>query len=111
MKRNILLLFILLQRVFVYSQINTTKLDIEIERLKADEALQHAVWSICVMPVKKDTIIKEYNSNISVIPASTMKIVTTGAALCILGSDFRFETKLQYDGTFDSLNGILKGNL
>lgn len=96
---------------FLYSQVNTLKLDTEIEKLKADNALKHATWSICVIPVKKDTIIAEYNSATSLVPASTLKIVTTGAALSLLGKDFRFETKLQYDGVFDTITGILKGNL
>jgi D-alanyl-D-alanine carboxypeptidase/D-alanyl-D-alanine-endopeptidase (penicillin-binding protein 4) len=63
------------------------------------------------MNTKKDTAIAEYNSNLSLIPASTLKIITTGAALSILGSDFVFKTRLEYDGVFDSVSGILKGNL
>jgi D-alanyl-D-alanine carboxypeptidase/D-alanyl-D-alanine-endopeptidase (penicillin-binding protein 4) len=82
-----------------------------IETLKKDKALQHATWSVCVMSTKKDSVIAEYNSAVSVVPASTMKIVTTGAALSMLGSDFVFETQLLYDGTFDTVSGVLKGNL
>ncbi len=106
----LIIFFFLSQIIFSYSQIKS-KLDIEIEKLKTDEALKHAVWSICVMPVNKDTILAEYNSAISLIPASTLKIVTTGAALSMLGGNFKFETKLQYDGLFDSLTGTIKGNL
>lgn len=73
--------------------------------------MQHATWSICVMNTKKDSAIVDYNSHISVVPASTLKIVTTAAALSILGSDFKFETKIQYDGTLDTITGILKGNV
>lgn len=105
------LFLLILQAVQACSQTNTLKLEREIEKLKTDAALQHAVWSVCVMPVKKDTVIAEYNSSLSLIPASTLKIATTGAALSLLGSDFRFETKLQYDGTFDTLTGTIKGNL
>lgn len=90
---------------------STTKLNATIENLKKDNALKHASWSICVMNTKKDSAIAEYNSNISLVPASTLKIVTTGAALSILGSDFKFETKIQYDGALDTVTGLLKGNL
>jgi len=90
---------------------STTKLNAVIENLKKDNALKHASWSICVMNTKKDSAISEYNSTISLVPASTMKIVTTGAALSILGSDFKFETKIQYDGILDTITGLLKGNL
>jgi D-alanyl-D-alanine carboxypeptidase/D-alanyl-D-alanine-endopeptidase (penicillin-binding protein 4) len=89
----------------------TSKLNAEIENLKKDPALKHATWSVCVMNTKKDTAIAEYNSQVSLVPASTLKILTTGAALSILGSDFVFQTRLQYDGVFDTISGILKGNL
>lgn len=109
--RAVCIFLLVLSAHFLYSQVNMLKLETEIEKLKADNALKHAIWSICVIPVKKDTIIAEYNSAISLVPASTLKIVTTGTALSLLGKDFRFETKLQYDGIFDTITGILKGNL
>ena len=108
-KRITLLIFIVAHSVFCFAQ--RSKLIKEIEDLKKDKALQHATWSICVMNTKKDSAIAEYNSNVSVVPASTLKIVTTAAALSILGSDFKFETKIQYDGTLDTLAGILKGDI
>lgn len=109
-KKIVFILFSILSSV-LYSQVKTTKLNQEIENLKTDPALKHSVWSICVMPVKKDTIIAEYNSTASLIPASTLKIVTTGTALAMLGKDFRFETKIQYDGIFDTVSGTIKGNV
>ncbi len=96
--------------LFSLAQINS-KLDIEVEKLKNDDAMKHAQWSICVMPANKDTVLYEYNSSVSLIPASTMKIATTGAALSLLGKDFMFETKLEYDGKYDSLSGVINGNL
>jgi D-alanyl-D-alanine carboxypeptidase/D-alanyl-D-alanine-endopeptidase (penicillin-binding protein 4) len=109
-KKILLLSLFLSQTVFSFSQIKT-KLNVEIEKLKTDDALKHAIWSICVMPLKKDTILTEYNSITSLIPASTLKTVTTGAALSLLGNDFKFETKLEYDGNFDTLTGTINGNL
>jgi D-alanyl-D-alanine carboxypeptidase/D-alanyl-D-alanine-endopeptidase (penicillin-binding protein 4) len=108
-KQLLIFLSFLLFISFGYSQ--NSKLNTAIENLKKDDALKHAVWSVCVMDTKKDSAITEYNSAISLTPASTMKIVTTGAALSILGSDFKFETKIQYDGILDTVTGILKGNL
>jgi D-alanyl-D-alanine carboxypeptidase/D-alanyl-D-alanine-endopeptidase (penicillin-binding protein 4) len=104
-----ILSFLLISVNFAFSQ--KSKLNIEIEKLKNDTAMKHATWSVCVMPIKKDTVIADYNSYVSVVPASTMKIVTTAAALSILGSDFKFETKIQYDGILDTVTGILKGNI
>ena len=68
--------FILLSFIFSISGFaQKSKLTAEIESLKKDKALQHATWSICVMNAKKDTAIVEYNSHVSVVPASTLKIV------------------------------------
>lgn len=108
--RNQLILFsFIIFSTFGFAQ--KSKLTSEIETLKKDKTMQHATWSICVMNTKKDSVIAEYNSHVSVVPASTLKTVTTAAALSILGSDFKFETKIQYDGTLDTVTGILKGNL
>lgn len=108
LKKYILFIFFLIP-IFTFSQ--ASKLKAEIENLKKDPDLKHASWSVYVMNTKKDSALIEYNSNLSLIPASTLKIVTTGAALSILGSDFVFQTKIQYDGIFDSLTGTIKGNL
>jgi D-alanyl-D-alanine carboxypeptidase/D-alanyl-D-alanine-endopeptidase (penicillin-binding protein 4) len=43
------------------------------------------------------------------IPASTMKTVTTATAVAVLGANYQFKTTLEYDGTIE--NGVLKGNL
>jgi serine-type D-Ala-D-Ala carboxypeptidase/endopeptidase (penicillin-binding protein 4) len=110
MKTQYFSLFLILYSVSVHSQV-PSKLTAEIERLKSDKALQHANWSVCVLSVQKDSIVAEHNSHVSLIPASTLKLMTTGAALSMLGSDFTFKTKIQYDGTFDSVSGVLRGNL
>ena len=88
-----------------------TKLLSKITSLKSDTDITHASWSICVLDVKKDSVIAEYNSNLALIPASTHKILTTASALALLGWDFKYETRLEYDGKFDSIAGILHGNL
>ncbi len=44
------------------------------------------------------------------MPASTMKLVTTYAGLSILGPDYRWRTSAYSDGTLDA-NGVLHGNL
>jgi D-alanyl-D-alanine carboxypeptidase/D-alanyl-D-alanine-endopeptidase (penicillin-binding protein 4) len=64
-----------------------------------------------VLDIKKDSVIAEYNSGLALVPASTHKILTTAAALALLGWDFKYETRLEYDGKLDSIAGILHGNL
>jgi serine-type D-Ala-D-Ala carboxypeptidase/endopeptidase (penicillin-binding protein 4) len=86
-------------------------LQTEINRLDADESLKHGVWSLCVITADSGKIIASKNAEQSVIPASTMKVLTTGAALGLLGTDFRYETRIERDGFFDSLTGVVHGNL
>ncbi len=77
---------------------------------KKDKALKGASLAYCVMDAKTASIISEYNAIEQVIPASTLKIVSTSAALQILGADFRYATKLFYTGSL-SANGTLNGDL
>ena len=73
-------------------------------------SLDHAIVGIYVMDSSTGKVLVEKNSELSLIPASCMKIVTTGAALHILGPEFSFETKLEYDGWIDE-EKTLHGNL
>jgi len=73
------------------------------------KSYEHAAVSVCVLDLKSGKTVAQYNAEQSVTPASVLKLVTTGAALKLLGPDFRFETKLYYSGTIE--NGILKGDL
>jgi D-alanyl-D-alanine carboxypeptidase/D-alanyl-D-alanine-endopeptidase (penicillin-binding protein 4) len=82
-----------------------------INELKKDNELQNASLSLCAIDAKTGVQICEYNSKLSLIPASTLKIVTTASALQLLGKDFKYETLLQYSGTFDKESGIINGDL
>ena len=57
-------------------------------QFKTDPNLKHASYGWCVIDVATGKTIKEYQSDIALIPASTLKVVTTGAALGILKKDF-----------------------
>lgn len=50
-----------------------------------------------------------YNQNIRMVPASNLKLITTGCALHAFGAAYRFETRLGYTGTIE--DGTLKGDL
>ena len=78
-------------------------------------ALQHAqvpvdAMSALVVPV--DAPLAErlrYRADASVNPASVMKLVTTYAALDLLGADYTWDTQFLTDGTVSQ--GALRGNL
>jgi D-alanyl-D-alanine carboxypeptidase/D-alanyl-D-alanine-endopeptidase (penicillin-binding protein 4) len=108
--------FILLSSVvttafFVGTNPGLAKLKSEVDKLKKDPDLSHGVFGIYVLDIKKDSVLVDYNGSMGLVPASSQKTLTTAAALCILGENYKFETKLEYDGTLDSVKGVLKGNL
>ena len=82
-----------------------------INDLKKENELQNASISLCAMDAQTGTVVCEYNPKLSLTPASTMKIITTACALQLLGKDFRYETLLQYSGTFDKESGVINGDL
>ena len=71
--------------------------------------LSHAAVSFKAIDLSTNEIIVSYQENISLTPASNMKLVTTATALEILGSGFYFETPLLYDGFIQETT--LHGNL
>jgi serine-type D-Ala-D-Ala carboxypeptidase/endopeptidase (penicillin-binding protein 4) len=72
--------------------------------------LANANISLLVKDLATNKTICQYRPTNSSIPASTMKLITTATALELLGPTFRFQTKLEIDGTLSS-NGVLNGNL
>ena len=42
-----------------------------------------------------------YNSSTRMVPASNLKLVTTGAALHAFGPEYKFKTQLAYSGSID----------
>ena len=68
-----------------------------------------ANMSVLVQNLQTGEVIDSYRPDHVVPPASTMKLLTTGAALDILGPGFRFPTVLEYMGTIE--DGVLHGDL
>lgn len=75
----------------------------------ARSEFKHSSISFCLIDVENGEIIASHNPDLSLIPASSLKTITTATALSILGKDFRFQTLLQYDGQISG--GVLDGNI
>ena len=101
-------IFLLLLPVISYTQ---TRVDQVLESYKKDKDLQHATYSFCVQDASTGKVITEYNSEIALIPASTMKIMTTSAALGILGKDYTYKTHFYSSNTVDTATGKTYRNL
>ncbi|MDO9001634.1 MAG: D-alanyl-D-alanine carboxypeptidase/D-alanyl-D-alanine-endopeptidase [Bacteroidota bacterium] len=82
-----------------------------VESWKTDKDLKSATLSFCVIDAQSGEIVSELNSHQFVIPASTQKVITTGAILGTLGPNYKYSTKLFYTGSLNKETGILSGDL
>lgn len=103
-------LFFLLALIAISAGV-PSRLQTEIDTLNKDLSLTHGCWGLCVMDIDSGKVIASNQSERSMIPASTMKILTTGAAMGLLGKDYRFSTFIEYDGVYDIAEGIVHGNI
>ncbi|WP_167619841.1 D-alanyl-D-alanine carboxypeptidase/D-alanyl-D-alanine-endopeptidase [Maribellus sediminis] len=71
---------------------------------------QNASVGILVNDLESGKELFGLNAEKLLIPASTMKLITTASAIRILGDDYRFETNIGYTGKVNR-NKVLKGDL
>lgn len=83
-------------------------LDGEFIEMGNSGVLRGSVWGALAVTSDGDTLVN-VNSRTRMLPASNLKLVTTGAALCRLGPDFRFVTSLARRG--EIREGCLEGDL
>ncbi len=88
--------------------VNTT-LSPKVQQALKTNKLQDDALSLVLLPLNGPGIPTVYNADVSMNPASTMKLVTTYAALEMLGPTHQWKTEFYTDGTLN--NGILQGNL
>ena len=80
-----------------------------IDRFVDDSLMRHGSLGVIVVDVKTGKTLGERNANMACITASTMKTVTSAAALELLGADYVFQTPVYLDGEIHG--STLKGNL
>lgn len=66
----------------------------EIERLVNASELGASRISYSVVDIASGSVLASRNDRIQMLPASNMKLLTSGSALLVLGPDFSFETRL-----------------
>lgn len=75
-----------------------------------DTILSHATIGFHIMDVSSQKTLASYNPDISISPASTLKLITTATALEMFGKDYQFLTRIEYTGKLLS-SGKLLGDL
>ena len=113
---KLLSILLLLSTLTISAQkkaINTKNnlLNKELAKLKTDADLKNAAISFYAIDTKTGETIAEMNPDMGMIPASTQKLFTTATALELLGTEYRFKTKIQYSGEINKTNKTLYGNI
>jgi D-alanyl-D-alanine carboxypeptidase/D-alanyl-D-alanine-endopeptidase (penicillin-binding protein 4) len=93
----------------VLSQNIQQKLAAAAEKLQNDSQMKHAILGLSVVKTKTGEKIFEVNPQTGLAPASCQKLVTSAAALELLGPQFQYKTIIGHSGTIK--NGVLDGNL
>ncbi|OJJ22781.1 D-alanyl-D-alanine carboxypeptidase/D-alanyl-D-alanine-endopeptidase [marine bacterium AO1-C] len=86
-----------------------TQLKKLIDQMHQDPVMKHGTWAFSVQDIASGKNLVAVNPHKTLNVASSLKTVTTAAALGILGSNYTFKTYIQYDGSLT--NGILNGNV
>jgi len=106
MHKTLLISFLLSFPLLLTAQ---TKIEAALKSFEKDNDLKYASIGFCAIDIQTNQIYAQRSPSKALIPASSMKVITTGAALAILGNDYKFKTFLEYSGRIS--NGILNGNI
>ncbi len=82
----------------------------QMQLLENDEQFKHAAISFLVKDANSDAVVYERNKDLGLAPASCQKVMTSVAALSLLGQNFSFATLLHYNPS-SLVNGSYNGQL
>jgi len=83
----------------------TQRIDNLLDRWQA----RSAFWGVAVYDLEAGEMLYSRNADRGFLPASTQKLITSAAALDLLGSTHRYETNLAFDGVAD--DSLMRGDL
>lgn len=86
------------------------RFDSALVRFDTIPQVRSATWGFCAVDISTGAVWKQAHGRTSLIPASTLKPLTTAAALKLLGPDYRFRTEVNLSGNTDP-SGVHQGNL
>lgn len=106
MKHNIIAT--IFTAILLSQTVGAQSLQQSIETIISDPALAEATIGICARTGDGVTL-AEIDSDNMIMPASNMKLISTGTALHRLGPEHQLITEIAHDGKIEK--GVLKGNL
>jgi len=107
---SVSLAFVLVLSLLPFWLQSQSNLQATIDAVTSYSDLEKGDLGVAVIDVETGNVIAQHNMNKTLIPASSLKTVTTASAIHYLGADYRFRTDLQYDGTI-AADGTLEGNI
>jgi len=81
-----------------------------VQEIMSRPAYRNVIFGIEIYSLDDGKPIYSFNADKLFIPASTTKVLFQGAGLKLLGSDYRFHTRVFRTGPIDA-NGVLSGDL
>ena len=81
-----------------------------VDEVLSDPDLPTAFWGLLVQDARTGRVVLSRNAGKNMLPASTLKLLTTAAALDALGPTFRYTTRL-YDLGQTGPDGTFRGDL
>jgi serine-type D-Ala-D-Ala carboxypeptidase/endopeptidase (penicillin-binding protein 4) len=105
MQRTILLAALILSARLSFSQQGS------LGQFLADSSMIHSTVSLCIKDADNGETIMEYNPEKSLIPASVMKLITSGVSLELLGPQHVFRTFIGYSGSLNRQTAKLTGDI
>ncbi len=110
LKISVLLITFVFATSYCYVKDNKhQKIELELEKWKKSKDLDGASWAFSAYNITQDSVIASHNEQLRLVPASTLKILTTGTILEI-SKNFRFKTVFGYKGKINK-NGVLDGDI
>ena len=80
------------------ASVSQTSTPATLDKLLSDPALQGATVSLMVRDARTGTTLYQHNPRTRLVPASNLKLLTTAAAMDVLGPQYRFATQLLSNG-------------
>jgi D-alanyl-D-alanine carboxypeptidase/D-alanyl-D-alanine-endopeptidase (penicillin-binding protein 4) len=84
-----------------------------VDKVLQAKCLDNNQTAVSIISIPKGDPVYAYNSSVPLLPASTLKVVTTAASLNYLGPEFRFHTRIYHTGqrSGNTINGdlVIKG--
>ena len=86
---------------------DVSKLD---DQFRNEPAFRHAQLGYAIKKISNSKEVIGLNQKVKMIPASSLKLITTLSAVKLLGKDYTYKTKLYHTGTLN-YDGTLEGDI